>query len=118
VKLNAVRIPCTSLAEAETYYSQALGWPKLFGSSEEGFVGFDLQGSTAILEPEEPGEFESGRYLGFSVAVNDLNQFYLDAKARGVEFTGPPELQDWGGTMTHIRDCSGNTFSIVEQSTT
>jgi predicted enzyme related to lactoylglutathione lyase len=118
VKLNAVRIPCRDLYESEVYYSQSIGWPKIFGSNEEGYVGFDLKGTTIILELEEVGEFECGRYLGFSVTVEDLNGFFLEAEKRGVEFTGPPERQDWGGTMTHIRDCSGNTFSVVEQEVT
>ena len=118
LKLNALRIPCKNLAEAEVYYLNMVGWQKTFGSIDEGYIGFDLSGITVILEPEEVDEFECGRYLGFSVSIENLDQFHLDACDRGVEFTGPPERQDWGGTMTHICDCSGNTFTVVEQRTT
>ena len=33
---------------------------------------------------------------------------------KGVEFVGPPEKQAWGGIMTHVRDVSDNTLSIVQ----
>ena len=115
MKLNAVRIPCRNLQEADAYYENAIGWQKAFGEPSEGYIGYRLGDSIALLEPEEPGEFECGRYLGFSVSVADIAQYYQDALTRGVEFTGPPVAQEWGGVMTHIRDCSGNTFSIVQE---
>ena len=114
MKLNAVRIPCGGLEESHRYYVDCIGWPEVFGSPEEGYIGFDLDGALALLEPEETGEFESGRYLGFSVSVPDLTLFYKEARKRGVSFTGSPEPQSWGGLMAHIIDNSGNTFSIVE----
>ncbi len=114
MKLNTIRIPCINLAASEAHYSDVLGWRKIFGSSEHGYVGYQLDNVAVLLELEETGEFESGRYLGFSVSVANLQDYYLLGLQRGVEFTGPPEKQPWGGTMTHIRDCNGNTFSIVE----
>lgn len=114
MKLDTIRIPCKDLAVSEAYYSDAVGWSKEFGSPEDGFIGYSLENATVLLELEEVGEFESGGYLGFSVAVNKLQEYYLGGIKRGIEFAGPPMKQEWGGTMTHIRDCSGNTFSIVE----
>ncbi len=115
MKLNAIRIPCKALSQAEAFYTNIVGWHKLFGSHQEGYIGYDLGHSIALLELEEPGEFETGRYLGFSVSVPDLAAYYTEAEQRGLTFTGPPEAQNWGGLMTHVRDCSGNTFTIVEE---
>ena len=114
MKLNTIRIPCTSLKESEVFYTEHLGLLKLFGSEAEGFIGYKLDNVQVIIEPEEKGEFESGRYLGFSLEVEDINAFYARLKQEGVEFTGAPEKQFWGGIMTHIVDPNKNTFSIVQ----
>ncbi|MCH2392751.1 MAG: hypothetical protein MK238_09495 [Nitrospinales bacterium] len=55
-----------------------------------------------------------GRFLGFSLEVKDLDNFYQKSIELGIIFTGPPEEQVWGGIMTHVIDCSGNTFSVVQ----
>ncbi len=114
IQLAAIRIPCKDLVEAEAYYAKVFETGKDFGSENEGYVGYRLDNVTVLLEPEEPGEFECGRYLGFSLSVSDLEYFYECAKSRGVNFTASPERQPWGGVMTHIIDSSGNTFSIIE----
>ena len=114
MRLNTIRIPVKDLAESERFYADAIGLPKLFGSPGEGFVGLRLENATVLLELEAAGEFECGRYLGFSIEVDDIVQFYEQCRARGVTFTGPPAAQTWGGSMTHIEDCNANTFSIVE----
>lgn len=114
MKINTLRIPCNNFEESENFYTQKLGLTKIYGSVSDGFVGYQLDNAQMIIEPEENGEFESGRYLGFSLEVEDINAFYARLKQEGVEFTGAPEKQFWGGTMTHIVDPSKNTFSIVQ----
>ncbi|MFC3153466.1 VOC family protein [Litoribrevibacter euphylliae] len=114
MKLSMIRIPCKNLKDAEFFYSNKLGMNKVFGSESEGFIGYQLDNVQVLLEPEEIGEFECGKYLGFSLEVSDINNFYGSAKENGVIFTGVPVKQDWGGTMTHVVDCSSNTFSIVQ----
>ena len=114
MKISMIRIPCKNLKEAESFYSEKLGMQKAFGAESEGFIGYQLQNARLLLEPEEIGEFECGRYLGFSLEVDDINSFYDSSKKNGVTFTGTPEDQDWGGIMTHVEDCSKNTFSIVQ----
>ena len=93
MKLGTIRIPCCDLHQAEAFYSGPLGWKKLFGSPEAGYVGFELTPVVVLLEPEEAGGFEAGRYLGFSFEVPDILQFYHDATAKGVTFSGKPEPQ-------------------------
>ena len=55
-----------------------------------------------------------GRFLRFSLEVKDMDNFYQKSIELGIIFTGPPEEQVWGGIMTHVIDCSGNTFSVVQ----
>ncbi|ESP94202.1 VOC family protein [Pseudoalteromonas luteoviolacea] len=114
MKLAAIRIPCQNLKDAQAFYVDKLGLNPAFGSPSEGFVGMQLQNVQLILEPQEQGEFECGRYLGFSLAVEDINTFYSEACARGVLFSNKPEKQSWGGIMTHMYDNSGNIFSVIE----
>jgi predicted enzyme related to lactoylglutathione lyase len=115
MRLSAIRIPCSDLGESAQFYEHSIGLKKAFGSIDEGFVGFQLENAQVLIEQQEHGEFECGRYLGFSVEVEDIFGFHTLCKKRGVTFTGPPEKQIWGGLMTHIEDCSGNTFSVVQR---
>ena len=114
MKIAALRIPCLDVAAAAEFYEHKLGLTRIFGSPEEGFVGFALENATLLLEPAELGEYEAGGYRGFSLAVQDIDAFYKAALERGVAFTHPPLKQPWGGMMTHVSDEDGNIFSIVE----
>ncbi|MDK2593661.1 VOC family protein [Pseudoalteromonas obscura] len=114
MKLAAIRIPCKNLNDAYAFYADKLRLTVLFGSPSEGFVGMQLQNVQLIFEPEEQGEFECGRYLGFSLAVENIDTFYREASKRGVSFSNEPEKQSWGGIMTHISDNSGNIFSVIQ----
>lgn len=113
MRLHTMRIPCKDLGESAKFYSSLLGQQATFGSSDLGYIGFAIENATLLLEYVEPGDFESGRYLGFSLEVDDIESFY-NRHTQNVNFTGPPKEQVWGGVMTHVVDCDGNTFSIVE----
>lgn len=114
MRINTIRIPCLDLTESAAFYETSIGLERTFGGTEEGYVGFQLENAQLLLEPQERVEFECGRYLGFSVEVEDIFLFHGECQRRGVSFTTAPEAQDWGGFMTHIKDCSGNTFSVVQ----
>lgn len=113
--VGMIRIPCKNLVEAEHFYTQQLGLALCFGSADDGFIGYQLDNLQIMIEAEEQGEFETGRFLGFSLVVADISAAYQAWLAKGVTFTGPPETQEWGGIMTHIVDCSGNSFSLVQE---
>ena len=113
MRIHTIRIPCTDMEAAETFYAALFGIGKSFGSASEGYVGFGLENVSVLLEPVEAGEFESGRYLGLSFEVPDIGDFY-ERQRNAMRFIGPPEVQFWGGTMAHVADSSGNVLSIVE----
>ena len=68
---------------------------------------------TLLIEPEEATEFEVGRYLGFSLEVPDVDEFYRSLKD-SIQFSAPAEVQLWGGTMTSVTDLDGNALSVVQ----
>ena len=114
MKLDTLRIPVTSLASAVTTYSTVFDMTPTFGSVDEGFVGYRLSNVTVLLELAEKGEFEAGRYLGFSLEVDNLQPTFELLSEKGITFVHPPQRQDWGGLMTHVVDDCGNSFSLVE----
>jgi len=115
VRIHTIRIPCVDMTHSEKFYSRLVGSGRTFGDSDQGYIGFVLENVTVLLEPVEVGEFEAGRYLGFSLEVPSIMEFYEGLKDE-VQFSGPPENQPWGGIMTHVTDSSGNILSIVEVS--
>ncbi len=114
MRVNTLRIPCRELVESADFYAKALDLPVAFGTPSEGYVGFQLDNAQILLETQARGDFECGRYLGFSIEVDDVMAFHHACCQRGVTFTHPPEEQAWGGIMTHLEDCNGNTFSVVQ----
>ncbi len=113
LRLHTVRIPCTDLRASSRFYATLFGVERSFGSVSQGYIGFVLDNVSVLLEPNEPGEFEAGRYLGLSFEVRDIEAFHERLKGE-VQFISPPQVESWGGTMAHVADSSGNVLSIVQ----
>jgi lactoylglutathione lyase len=43
---------------------------------------------------------------------NDIESTYEELKDKGVDLT-KPERQDWGGTMSILKDQDGNSFGLI-----
>jgi len=54
---------------------------------------------------------DKGVLGGGAFETDDIYKTYEELKSRGVEFQGPPTVQDWG-TATVMKDNSGNWFSL------
>lgn len=113
MKVNTLRIPCVDLSAAAAFYTQLLGVSPAFGDEASGYIGLILGDITFLLEPEEKGEFNAGRYLGISIEVEDIAAFYARHKD-SVPFSHPPQAQPWGGIMTHVTDPSANVLTFVQ----
>jgi len=59
-------------------------------------------------EKNPPGKVE----IGFN--VQNLQKFYEEVKAKGVEFPMPPKKQDFGGVLAQLRDSEGGHISVAE----
>ena len=100
MRMNMMRIPCLNLKESDIFYTEKLGLNKIFGSEDDEFIGYQLDNIQLLLELEEKEEFESGRFLGFSLEVKDMDHFYQKSIELGIIFTGPPEEQVWYGLFS------------------
>jgi catechol 2,3-dioxygenase-like lactoylglutathione lyase family enzyme len=76
-----------------------------------------MSGACFGAELVQPGATEGealvGRFVGVCSRVDDLHERYETLTKKGVKFTLPPEKQDWGGSLTHVQDPDGNTFTLL-----
>jgi lactoylglutathione lyase len=53
-----------------------------------------------------------GAETGIWFYSKDMQSSYEELKGKGVDITAP-EKQEWGGTMSKVKDQDGNSFSII-----
>jgi predicted enzyme related to lactoylglutathione lyase len=110
-----VSIPTTDQDRALEFYTDKLGfkvvtdqdfngkqrWIEMrIGSSDTRWVLF------AMDDGPKPGSAFNG-----ALACDNVERTYDELKARGVEFTGPPQKQPWG-TFATFKDADGNQFVL------
>ena len=82
-----------------------------------GWAEFDLGSAGLAIERINPEDAEAeslvGRFVGISIQVDDLETVYQTLCERGVQFTGPPEKQPWGGVLAHFTDPDNNTLTLL-----
>jgi predicted enzyme related to lactoylglutathione lyase len=116
MRLRYLRVFVTDLPAAKKFYAQILGLD-IWCEYENKAIGFDL-GPVLIVEDvsSEEGRGErhlGGRFVGCSIEVEDIQATYSGLVAKGVHFITPPEKQEWGGTLAHFKDSSGNVLTLV-----
>ena len=118
MKLSAVRIFVDDLAAARTFYTDTLNLKPAW--EHPGIaVGFDV-GVMLIIEPvaadaDAEDRAMVSRFTGVSFEVDDINAAHAALSAKNVKFTAPPAKQDWGGSLAHFEDPSGNVLTLVQQ---
>ena len=105
---RAVRFYTETLGLALAYSSEALGWAEL----DTGACHLALEKARSETE-QEVDESLVGRFVGVSLAVDDVFATHERLRARGVEFVAPPEQMPWGGVLAHFRDPDGNVLTLV-----
>jgi predicted enzyme related to lactoylglutathione lyase len=119
MNLSAVRIFVKNVSEAKGFYEERLGLRVLLGDLEHGVCVFDAGSVQLIVEavPEEAPADEQelvGRFTGVSFAVDDIVAKHQDLLSQGVEFSGEPEQQYWGGWLATLKDPAGNELQLVQ----
>lgn len=122
MKLGTVRIFVHDLVAAQAFYEDKLCLPRVAGGAAFGYCVFESDGPgevqlvVELVGPDAPLQDRElvGRFTGVSFTVADVRALHADLTARGVKFTDPPELQDWGGVLATFLDPSGNELQIVE----
>jgi predicted enzyme related to lactoylglutathione lyase len=119
-RLYTVRVFSLRWEESVSFYRDTIGLPLSLLGREYGWAQFDLGSASLGLERCDPADPEArelvGRFVGVSIEVSDLQATYDTLTARGVEFTGPPEPQPWGGVLAHFRDPDGNVITLLGNS--
>jgi len=109
-KLSYVIEFVADMDRAVKSHRDVMGQPLKFQSPE--WSEFATGDTTLALHPASeknpPGKVE----IGFN--VQDLQKFYEEMKAKGVEFPMPPKKQDFGGMLAQLRDSEGSHISVGE----
>ena len=119
MKLIVLRVFVRDWPRALRFYTETVGLPLAFSSEEMGWAQLDTGTCQLALErardesEEEMGGPLVGRFVGASLAVDDVQATYEALRARGVEFVAPPERMPWGGVLAHFRDPDGNVLTLV-----
>ena len=119
MNLCTARVFVRDLAQARRFYAETLGLKPVAGSLEHGYCVFDTGGFELVVESvsnDAPQEDQAlvGRFTGLSFTVADVQQTYRSLAAAGVEFTGAPERQFWGGILATLKDPAGNELQVVQ----
>jgi len=106
--------------EAVAFYGDTLGLRLVSRENKAGVAVFKLGASdTLSVERANPKDREEkklvGRFLGVSIAVDDIRRAYKELSVAGVMFDAAPQRKGWGGTLTHFRDPAGNVLALVSR---
>jgi catechol 2,3-dioxygenase-like lactoylglutathione lyase family enzyme len=121
-RLLLVRIFVRDFERAVRFYTETLGMPLAFRDDAIGWAQLRIPGADLALERdsgEQEGEGDDGeasmvgRFVGVSLAVDDIDHTYQTLLARGVEFLRPPQRMPWGGVLAHLRDPDGNVLTLA-----
>ena len=116
-KFYAQRIFSFSWDESVAFYQDKVGLPLKFQNADMGWAEFDLEGMSLAIERQDPKDPEAqslvGRFVGISIQVDDIDSVYNDLCDKGVKFTGPPEIQPWGGVLAHMVDPDNNVITLL-----
>jgi catechol 2,3-dioxygenase-like lactoylglutathione lyase family enzyme len=118
-RLLLVRIFVRDFERAVRFYTETLGMKLSHRSDELGWAQLTTGGAELALERDrgegEDGHDEDlvGRFVGISLAVENIMETYETLRARGVEFLRPPAKMPWGGVLAHFRDPDGNVLTLV-----
>lgn len=116
MKLYAIRILVNDWNNACDFYGQTLGLELEFKDDGFGWAEFSVGSAKLGIERATPDDAALvGRFLGISLQVDNVEQSYQSLKAKGVEFTAPPETQIWGGVLAHFKDPSGNILTLMSE---
>ena len=119
MELSAARVFVRDLASARQFYGEVLALPLQAGGVSHGFCVFSAGAVQLVVEPVEPNAPDDeqvlvGRFTGLSFSVASVEAKYHQLRALGVQFTGEPETQPWGGVLATLLDPAGNALQLVQ----
>ncbi len=113
-QLYAVRIFVNDWYNAITFYRDILDMTVFMIDDRNGWAQFEVGNAYLGIErANEDSQDLVGRFVGLSLAVEDIHESYEKLTEAGIEFTGPPEKQSWGGYLAHFKDTEGNILTLL-----
>ncbi|HEX9761374.1 MAG TPA: VOC family protein [Candidatus Acidoferrales bacterium] len=103
VRLAYAILFVADMERAVKFYRDTVGFPLRFQSPH--WTEFSTGATTLALHIAS--EQNPAGMMKMGVATGDLQAFYNDMKAKGVEFTMPPTKQDFGGELAEFKDADG-----------
>ena len=124
--IGGVVIMVSDQARAVKFFAEKVGFDirlnvPFFGGKWIEIAPKDSESTLSIMEPNPqlmpPEELEIarkniGRNTGVWFYTSDIQSTYEDLKSKGVDITNP-EKQEWGGTMSLVKDLDGNIFTLL-----
>ena len=102
----------SDMSKAVKFHRDTLGLQLKFESP--GWSEFVTGETTLALHPASERNPAGKCELGFTVP--DVETFFRDMRAKGVEFSMPPKKQDFGGVLAQFIDSEGVTCSVGDES--
>ena len=124
--IGGVVIMVSDQAQAVKFYTEKIGFDirmnvPLFGGKWIEVAPKDSESTLSIMEPNsqlmsaeelENAKKSIGRNTGVWFYSSDIQSTYEELESKGVNIT-KPEKQEWGGTMSLVKDLDGNIFTVL-----
>jgi catechol 2,3-dioxygenase-like lactoylglutathione lyase family enzyme len=109
-------IPVADQDRALEFYTQKLGCRIITDqpfSDEQRWIELGIPGADTGIVLFTPAEHADrvGTFSHVAFWSDNVKKTYEELKAKGVEFLGEPQSEDWG-TSALFKDSEGNTFVI------
>lgn len=99
------------MERAVKFYRDVLGLPLKFQSP--GWSEFTTGETSLGLHPASEKNPAGSVELGYQ--VSNLEKFYQEMSAKGVQFSMAPAKQDFGGMLAQFVDSEGGRCSVAEE---
>ena len=111
-----VSIPTRDQDKALAFFTEKLGFKVATNqpfNDKQRWIEMRIGGSDThfVLFTPDGHETRIGSFFNGALACDNVEKTYEELKARGVEFMGPPQKQQWG-TFATFKDVDGNQFVL------
>jgi catechol 2,3-dioxygenase-like lactoylglutathione lyase family enzyme len=120
MKIGFVTVFVTDFDKSLDFYTNTLGM-EIDYTDKANWAQFksgeDVSLAIEKCDPDyvEQGSKMVGRFVGVTLMVDSIEEQYNRFVAKGVEFTGRPEKQHWGGTIAHLKDPEDNVLTLMQE---